>query len=325
MLDGVRGAAAGLLDRIRGTQRTDPVSTADGVAATAERLAMLLSGGATPNDGWRLLARYSEPEEPHAAIVQEVAAQAANGEPITEVLAERAEPAWRALACAWTLAERSGAPLAQSLAGLAAGLRDLASCERDVRTALAGPSSTAKIVLALPAIGLLLGAVLGVDTIGALFGQALGWLCLIVGVGLSVLGGFWSRRLVAGAMRRDPHPGLGLDLTALGMRGGAAAAEVAALVRASMRRFDLDDSAALLTTRTLAMAADAGVPPAALLRGEAAVARTRARAEAQRRAAELGVALMLPLGVCILPAFIALGVAPLILAVLGGVISPLPI
>jgi len=36
------------------------------------------------------------------------------------------------------------------------------------------------------------------------------------------------------------------------------------------------------------------------------------------RAAALGSRLLLPLGVCVLPAFLALGVAPMLLSVLGS-------
>jgi tight adherence protein B len=41
------------------------------------------------------------------------------------------------------------------------------------------------------------------------------------------------------------------------------------------------------------------------------------------RAAGLGAALLLPLGVCILPAFLLLGVAPMLMSVLGASALPL--
>ena len=71
----------------------------------------------------------------------------------------------------------------------------------------------------------------------------------------------------------------------------------------------------------LALSARAGVPAAALLRAEADEARRDARAAAQKAAAVLGVRLMIPLGVCVLPAFMALGVAPLLIAVISSTVA----
>jgi tight adherence protein B len=65
------------------------------------------------------------------------------------------------------------------------------------------------------------------------------------------------------------------------------------------------------------------VPAAALLRSEAEEARREARSAGQAAAARLAVTLMLPLGLCILPAFMLLGVAPLLIAIVGSTVSML--
>jgi pilus assembly protein TadC len=71
--------------------------------------------------------------------------------------------------------------------------------------------------------------------------------------------------------------------------------------------------------RTLMLAGDAGVPPAAVLVSAAAAERRR-RADRQRlAAARLGVQVVLPTGLCLLPAFVLLTVVPMVLALLGGV------
>ncbi|WP_022873685.1 type II secretion system F family protein [Nesterenkonia alba] len=57
-----------------------------------------------------------------------------------------------------------------------------------------------------------------------------------------------------------------------------------------------------------------GAPSADMLEAAAAQARAERRHEAERAAAELGVKMMLPLGACFLPAFILLGVVPVILS-----------
>jgi tight adherence protein B len=68
----------------------------------------------------------------------------------------------------------------------------------------------------------------------------------------------------------------------------------------------------------LALSQRAGVPAAELLRSEAVERRRDARARAEEQAQTLSVRLMLPLGVCVLPAFMVLGVLPLLVTVIGS-------
>jgi pilus assembly protein TadC len=69
----------------------------------------------------------------------------------------------------------------------------------------------------------------------------------------------------------------------------------------------------------LSRAATSGVGIAAALRELGASARTAAAAQAQERAKSVGVRSVLPLMVCFLPAFMLLGIVPII----GGVIAGL--
>lgn len=59
-----------------------------------------------------------------------------------------------------------------------------------------------------------------------------------------------------------------------------------------------------------------GVPAAALLRSSAVAARKRGVRHAEARGAEFGIKLMIPLGLCALPAFICLGVVPVVISLL---------
>ena len=75
--------------------------------------------------------------------------------------------------------------------------------------------------------------------------------------------------------------------------------------------------------RVLDLSARAGVPAAELLRSEAEQLRRDARSDGRQRAETLAVTLMLPLGVCVLPAFMLVGVAPLLLSVLSSTLGSL--
>lgn len=64
--------------------------------------------------------------------------------------------------------------------------------------------------------------------------------------------------------------------------------------------------------RALRFAGTTGAPSAALVNAHAAQFRRRRNREAERRAAALGVKLVVPLGLCSLPAFVCLGVIPIL-------------
>lgn len=76
--------------------------------------------------------------------------------------------------------------------------------------------------------------------------------------------------------------------------------------------------------RVLAVGAAAGAAPGPQLRAEAARWRRERRAHARQAAAALGVRLTLPLGVCFLPAFVLLGLVPVVLGLAGDLVAGLP-
>jgi hypothetical protein len=68
--------------------------------------------------------------------------------------------------------------------------------------------------------------------------------------------------------------------------------------------------------QTLRFTQLSGAPAAALLRSSAAATRKRGVREAEARGAEFGIKLVIPLGLCALPAFIALGVVPVVISLM---------
>jgi tight adherence protein B len=232
--------------------------------------------------------------------------------PLAEV-----QSAWLGLAAALQVATQSGAPLADALRRTAAALRDLGQAQRDREAALAGPRATARTVLMLPAIGLVFGATLGFDTVHVLVATPLGLGCL--GVGLALLAGSagWNRALVRGATPRDHTPGLAIDLLAIAMSGGGSVPDARRRVEAACERFGIEPPAEHAVGSVLDLAQRAGVGTVELLRAEAEQARRDACSAAQRASAALGVRLMMPLAVCVLPAFMLLSVAPLVISIVS--------
>jgi tight adherence protein B len=68
----------------------------------------------------------------------------------------------------------------------------------------------------------------------------------------------------------------------------------------------------------LALAAEAGVPTVGLLHAEAERRRADADAVGRSAAASVAVRLVVPLATCVLPAFMLLGVVPVLVALFAG-------
>jgi len=299
-----------------GRRRAD---SAPGAAEATERLAVLLAAGLPPAAAWRHVARTAPGRQPFAAA----AAAAERGDSVARALAEACaqstvEGPWRTVAVAIELAERTGAPLAGALDMIARSLQDASHARREVEAALTGPQLSSRLVVALPAVGVLFGYGLGFDPVAALLAGPVGWTCLVVGLTLFGVGAFWSRRLVSRATGPEVMVGLDAELVAIVLGAGLPAATATALVAETARRAGV----ALLPSATLesdiALAQSAGAPVAGLLRAEAGRARRAATVEARSRAESLAITLLLPLGLCVLPAFMLLGVAPLLLAVISS-------
>jgi tight adherence protein B len=292
------------------------------LAGRVQRLAVLLRAGLAPAAAWRHLAETEEGAPELLRIAERIEA----GEPAADAIEAEGGGVgpWRSVAAAWSIAARAGSPLAATLATLAGTLRVLAQQEREGRIALAGPNATARLVAVLPLVALGFGAALGVDTLGLLFGTGWGRACLAAGIGLMVLARLWSRRMVARAARGPASPGLRLDLLGIALSGGGALDAARGWVDEACERHAVEDpEAAGRAATVLALAERAGVPATALLAAEAEELRRTAAAERQERLARLGVTLLIPLGVCILPAFLLLGVVPLVAGVVGGTIAGL--
>lgn len=315
-----------LLDRVAGQRRTEPAAEVDAIAAVTERLAVLLAAGVPAPNAWSHVGADSL-SVADAAVLETAASAARRGDPVAPVIIEgiadrpTTSTAWPVLAAAWAVAAESGAPLAGSLRDLAAVLRDEAQLRREVRAALAGPAASARLVMALPAIAVLFGATLGFDTFGVLFGNPIGVTCLALGIAILWSGHRWNRALAERAGRSRVDAGLELELLAIAMSSGVSIERARGLTRDTIVAFVPHARDGAEVEAVLGLAARAGAPVAELLRAEAFRLRRAARSAGVERAAALGVRLMLPLGLCVLPAFVLLGVAPLMISVVTGTLG----
>ena len=219
-----------------------------------------------------------------------------------------------------------------------------AAAERDV--VLAGPRAIARLFAALPLVIIVVTSAAGVPLVSTYTDLGIGSIAMILGVLLYTLGVIWMRALHERAARfgtvGDGKTVLDLaviaDLIAAGIGAGAdIASVVGAIGRACHVSVLRKIETALLTGETwdsawsqsppeLAGLVDVlkpawidGIAPGALLTHYATGVRADRVRDAQAAARRMGVAVTLPLGLCLLPAFVLLVVVPLILHGVFGI------
>lgn len=318
-------------------------------AVLVERLAVLIGAGVAPARAWGHVGAV-EPPGAIRRLAEAVALDGGDGVAVSTSLVswldtrpfegaqdpDGHDRTWRQVACAWRVAETSGAPMADCLHSLVSALRAADEARRDVQVALSGPRATANVVLALPPVGLLFSLGLGFDTGAVLVGTPIGWACVGVAGGLVLVARRWNARLVRGALPSSRVPGLRPELLAVALSGGASWSAGLATVDEAIVSCGIEaavteppggagpvgESADRVERRrseaVLDLSRRAGAPAGLLLRSEARELRLEARTAAQAAAGRLGVTLMLPLGVCILPAFLVIGVVPLVVSLVSS-------
>lgn len=278
-----------------------PVGSFDAAAAARilDRVATLVAAGVPPPRAWGLVG----------------------GRP------DGSAPAWRDIAAVLHVAERTGAPVAVALRALARALRRSAASDRAVRVALAGPRASARVVLALPLLGLALASAWGAGAIEVLVRTPAGWACSVAAVLLVGAGRSWTARLVHEATPDGHVTGVLLDAWAVAVSGGGSWTDAGAAVRDAFERSGAASHTAPETEsrlrEVLDLARRAGVPAATLLRSAAEDLRDDAAADGLAAAERLAIRLVLPLGVCVLPAFVLVGVVPVVVGVLSSTVGGL--
>lgn len=172
------------------------------IAAVAGDLAALLRAGAMPDRAWELATR-DLPEDAASRTLREAAGAARSAQSPTVALTPAdgtvRNPGIQALGAAWYVGERTGAPLAVVLEAVAAAVRDAEDAGRARSAAMAGPVTTARILAALPLLGLGIGQAIGARPVQTLLGTGQGRVCAVVGLACALLGWVWTSRLIAAA------------------------------------------------------------------------------------------------------------------------------
>lgn len=230
---------------------------------------------------------------------------------------------WGAVSAMQAVAYYAGAPLAWGCDSLAAALSELLLLRKRRRVLLAAPKSSVLIIASLPLLAIGLGQLLGFNPLAVLV-TPLGWLLLGIGAFFLVCGLLWIHKLIRAAENAEQLTGFECELLVLALRGGLSLIKAKKLVAdkicesgsAWLNTDELADSGAAGTVSNLMQSTGTG---AAQLLLETAAKKRRIAAENLETGAEkLGSRVLLPLGVCILPAFVVLGVIPVVVSMFQG-------
>lgn len=324
----VPGAAAvsvGAAEARRGRKRPAGRGRGGDVRVVVLQVVALLRAGSPPGAAWSRAVGV----EVDLAGVPDIAA-------LARVLGVRHA---EAVVAATRLALDVGAPLGRVLDQVAGTLVAEAEARAERDAALAGPRTTGRLLMWLPIAGGFLGWALGADPVATATDGGVGTAAVGVGLVLLVAGRVWSDRLVAAARGAD-RPGVDvqvvLELVAAAMRAGAGVPRALEATGAAVGGPDgevLTRAAHALVlgatwdrawsyapavldpmVRALRGAWLDGAAPGEALRAAGEEVRHVRSSAARTAAARLGVRLVLPLGVCYLPAFVLVGLVPVLLA-----------
>ncbi len=201
-------------------------------------------------------------------------------------------------------------------------------------TAQAGPQASSRILSALPLMGMMGAGLVGINPWDFYLSSLIGAIDFALGMLLMGAGWLTSKRMVARAARtgqRAYDAAFAMTLMQAGVESGSSIPTVIDAVGHSMRVHKLCECAQMLKegaswweawaqvpgdflpiAHMMQVAWEEGSSPVVLLQHGAQLERRHMQRSIEQAHARLGVRLMLPLGLCYLPAFIALGVIPVI-------------
>lgn len=196
-----------------------------------------------------------------------------------------------------------GGPVAATLQRFAQVLRRREALVQAIQVAATGPRASAKLVMNLPLLVLLGGAISGIPVI-RIFGTS--WLASAsLGLGLILywLGSKWTNKLLAASQPSNSDPGFELELLAISVGAGLP-------LGFACKQLGLDPGSVEFIGNQ--------IPSLQLITERADELRLEMHTADRLRIQRVSVAILWPLGITVLPAFVLVAIVPLALAMALG-------
>lgn len=192
-----------------------------------------------------------------------------------------------------------GGPIAATLQRYAQVLRRRESLKQEIQIAATGPKASARLVMNLPILVLLGGAISGIPVIRVFTTSWLAGVCLGLGLVLYWLGSKWTNKLLAAAQPSNSDPGFQLELLAISVGAGLP-------VGYACKHIGIEEgSVDFLGSQ---------IPSLQLITDRADELRIERHTADRLRIQKVSVAILWPLGLTVLPAFVLVSIVPLALA-----------
>ena len=261
-------------------------------------------------------------------IVRQICALVAAGIPAQQAIQiceieiqNLSEPQQKQFQLVWGLATTLGGPVVMALTRIADVFDRQQRNLNEVQLAFAGPQSTSRLVTGLPLVALVLAQLVGMNPAAAITGSALGLVSVALGVGLLAIGHQWSKRLLAKAVPQTLDPGAFIDCVLIGLQAGLPLQVARLKAQSSYQEIFLEASSEqdeLALDEAAELSRKSGAALTEILLANADRFRDELRYEISGRIARLGIKLMIPLGVAVLPAFILISIVPIAISLLSN-------
>lgn len=218
----------------------------------------------------------------------------------------------------WSVATKAGGSMSAVILRLADVMQARREAEREAQLAYASPRATARLVLVLPFIAIVMGELLGMHPLLAIFKSSAGAISVALGLLLLVVGKIWSDRMLKKATPVIQDDAILLDAFVIALSAGMSISSAKKLA------FDEFELASQLSQSEMKIEIDEA-SQLSVATGASLVEVVRALADEKRKLqnfdranslAKLSVKLMIPLGIAVLPAFVLLSVVPIAISLL---------
>jgi len=219
------------------------------------------------------------------------------------------------------IAKHSGSPLADDIDFLAELISSREKSINRIQIAHASPKSTARLMLWLPIITLGMAELLGWGVFASINEKPIVLLSLGLGLSLLLVSKLITGRLLNKATPKESYEGFFLVGVALLFSAGAGLANAQERALENYTKvFGQEPSKAefLEMKQVTDLVEQTGAKASLLLRKQAIAMQARVDLAREIKIEKLGIKLMLPLGLGVLPAYVLLAIVPLMVTTLGS-------
>lgn len=193
------GAAGGVVVALRAAAGRGEARLVAGIPDTLDALARSTRAGSSVVQALAGLDRAdgSTSDQLFASIARRVVSGESFEAAVAHLAARHSHPSVRLALAALVVSHETGAPPAKAVEGVAATLRDGAALAAEARAHATQARASAWVLVVAPAAFSLFTIATDPRVGDFLLRSPLGWLCLILGVGLDLLGAWWMRSIMA--------------------------------------------------------------------------------------------------------------------------------